>query len=321
MAGKRARRTTTAATALLAGSAVAAVAIFAQRRAREPRASLDRLELTPSHRAGAGTPLLLLHGVGSIWRAWSPVLPYLEPHHDVIVPTLAGHGGGPPLDPQVVPSVHALADALEHELDRLGLHKVHIAGNSLGGWVGIELARRGRALSLVLFSPAGAWRSQRSIEARAAAIRFSIGGLGRAASRADAIAANAWLRWPLLAGQVAHPSRVPPEDLAASIRAGAHAPVVVPLLRELPLRQVQPLPAVRDYPVRLVWGDRDRVIPFAGFGSAMLDRLPGAELIHLRDVGHVPMSDDPAGVAELILEVTAAVDQTAVSTERVERDA
>jgi pimeloyl-ACP methyl ester carboxylesterase len=71
----------------------------------------------------------------------------------------------------------------------------------------------------------------------------------------------------------------------------------------------------------LVWGDRDRVIPFAGFGSAMLDRLPGAELIHLRDVGHVPMSDDPAGVAELILEVTAAVDQTAVSTERVERDA
>ena len=202
-----------------------------------------------------------------------------------------------------------------------GLEKVHIAGNSLGGWVGMELARRGRARSLVLFSPAGAWRSQRGIELRANAIRLSVGALGRYASRADAIAANAVLRWPLLAGQVAYPSRVPPEDLAAFIRAGGAAPVVVPLLRQLPLRQVDPLPAVRDYPVRLVWGSRDRVIPFDGFGSAMLERIPGAELIHLQDVGHVPMSDDPARVAELILEVTADVDRAAVSTERVERDA
>ena len=143
-----------------------------------PRAVVPPLELTPGHRGGAGTPLLLLHGVGAIWRAWSPVLPYLESHHDVIVPTLAGHGGGPPLDPQVAPSVQALADALEEELDKLGLQKVHIAGNSLGGWLGMELARRGRARSLVLFSPAGAWHSQRGIELRASAIRLSVGALG-----------------------------------------------------------------------------------------------------------------------------------------------
>jgi pimeloyl-ACP methyl ester carboxylesterase len=321
MAKNKRRKTAIAAAALLTTGAAATAVVLARRAADRPRALVHQLALTPSHRAGTGTPLLLLHGVGSIWRAWSPVLPYLEPHHDVIVPTLAGHGGGPPLDPDIAPSVHALANGIEDELDRLGLQKVHIAGNSLGGWVGIELARRGRALSLVLFSPAGAWRSQRSIELRAAAIRFSVGGLGRYASRADAIAANALLRWPLLAGQVAHPSRVAPEELAAFIRAGALAPVVAPLLRELPLRQVQPLPVARDYPVRLVWGDRDRMIPFGGFGSAMLERLPGAELIRLRDVGHVPMSDDPARVAELILEVTADVDRAAVSTEGVERDA
>jgi pimeloyl-ACP methyl ester carboxylesterase len=321
MANNPRRRTTTVATVLLAGSAVAAAAILARRRAVKPRAVIRALELTPCHRAGTGTPLLLLHGVGAIWRAWSPVLPYLEPHHDVIVPTLAGHGGGPALDPDVAPSVHALADGIEDELDRLGLQKVHIAGNSLGGWVGIELARRGRALSLVLFSPAGAWRSQRSIELRAAAIRFSVGALGRSASRADAIAANALLHWSLLAGQVAYPRRVPPEALAAFIRAGALAPIVAPLLRDLPLRQVQPLPVARDYPVRLVWGDRDRVIPFDGFGAAMLERLPGAELIRLRGAGHVPMSDDPARVAELILEVTAAVDGATMSTERADRNA
>jgi pimeloyl-ACP methyl ester carboxylesterase len=314
MTNNRRRRTTTVATALLAGSAVAAAATLARRERNRTRAVLPVLELTPSHRAGTGTPLLLLHGIGAIWRVWSPVLPYLEPHHDVIVPTLAGHGGGPPLDPQTAPSIQALTDGVEDELDRLGLQQVHIAGNSLGGRIGIELARRGRARSLVLFSPPGAWRSQRSIELRATGVRLSLGALGRYASRADAIAANGLLRWSLLAGQVAHPNRVPPEELAAFIRAGSLAPVVAPLLREFPVRQVQPLPAVRDYPVRLVWGDRDRVLPFDGFGAPMLERLPGAELIRLHGVGHVPMSDDPARVAKLILEVTRAVDNAAVST-------
>lgn len=189
---------------------------------------------------------------------------------------------------------------------------MHIAGNSLGGWVGIELARRGRAHSLVLFSPAGAWRSQRSIELRAAWVRLSFDALSRYASRADAMVANTVLRRFLLAGQVAHPDRVPPEELAAVIRASSLAPVVAPLLRELPLRQVQPLPVDRDYPVRLVWGDRDLVLPFNGFGAAMLERLPGAELIHLPGAGHVPMSDDPVTVAKLILDVTRAVDNASI---------
>jgi pimeloyl-ACP methyl ester carboxylesterase len=167
----------------------------------------------------------------------------------------------------------------------------------------------------VLFSPPGAWRSQRSIELRATGVRLSLGALSRYASRADAIAANGVLRRSLLAGQVAHPDRVPPEALAASIRAGGLAPVVAALLREFPIQQVQPLPAVRDYPVRLVWAGQDRVLPFDGFGAPMLERLPGAELIHLHGVGHVPMSDDPAAVARLILEVTNAVDHAAVSTE------
>ncbi|MBO0863544.1 MAG: alpha/beta fold hydrolase, partial [Mycobacterium sp.] len=307
--------------ALLAGSAVATVATLARRNRHQTRDVYPVLELTPSHRAGTGTPLLLLHGISAIWRAWSPVLPYLEPHHDVIVPTLPGHAGGPPLDSQTAPSIEALTDSIEDELDRLDLQQVHIAGNSLGGWIGIELARRGRARSLVLFSPPGAWRSQRSIALRAAGVRRSVEALSRYSSRADAMAANALLRWLLLAGQVAHPSRIPPETLAAYIRASGAAPAVAPLLQAIPLRQVQPLPAVRDYPVRLVWGDRDRVLPFDGFGAPMLERLPGAELIRLKGVGHVPMSDDPVTVAKLILEVTRAVDNAVVSTEMGHRNA
>ncbi|HXO47715.1 MAG TPA: alpha/beta fold hydrolase, partial [Mycobacterium sp.] len=133
-----------AAAVLLAGSTVAARATLVRRNPDRSRAVGSALELTPSHRAGTGTPLLLLHGIGAIWQAWSPVLPYLEPHHEVLVPTLHGHAGGPSLDSGVAPSVQALVDGIEEELDRLGLPKVHIAGNSLGGWIGIELARRGR---------------------------------------------------------------------------------------------------------------------------------------------------------------------------------
>jgi pimeloyl-ACP methyl ester carboxylesterase len=311
MANNPRRRAKAVAAVVLAGGAVAAGAMLVRRNADGPRAVISGLELTPSHRAGTGTPLLLLHGIGAIWRAWSPVLPYLEPHHDVIVPTLHGHAGGPPLDSQEAPSVQALVDGIEEELDRLGLQKVHIAGNSLGGWIGIELARRGRAQSLVLLSPAGAWRSHRRLRVTAHGVRLSLGALARYSSKAEAIVERRPLRWALLAGQVAHPHRVPQESLVTYIQASGCSPAVDPLLRVLHRNPVESLPADRDYPVRLVWAERDRVLPFKHFGSAMLERLPGAELIMLSGVGHVPMSDDPARVADLILEVTRAIDSAA----------
>src|SRR6202045_4224013 len=127
MANKSRRRAITVATALLAGSVVATV-VYARRDSDTPRKVVSPLELPAVPPGGTGPPLLLLHGIGAIWRAWSPVLPYLEPYHEVIVPTLHGHAGGPDLDPEVEPSVQALADGIEKELDRLGLEKVHIAG-------------------------------------------------------------------------------------------------------------------------------------------------------------------------------------------------
>jgi pimeloyl-ACP methyl ester carboxylesterase len=287
----------------LAGAAVATA-----RQLKWPVALPARLDLTPLHRAGAGSPLLLLHGIGAIWRVWTPVLEFLEPHHDVIAPTLRGHGGGLPLDDDVTPSLAALADGIEEDLDRLGLSQVHVVGNSLGGWLAIELARRGRARSVVLLSPAGAWRSQRRIDLIAKAIQLSVNMSARCAPHAEAVAANKVLRWLMLAGQVAEPGRVTPESLAAHIRASAEAPAVDALLRLLPQRAVEPLPSNHGYPIRVVWANEDRVLPFEGFGAPMLARLPGAELVRLDGAGHVPMSDDPATVAQLILQVTQAVD-------------
>lgn len=252
---------------------------------------------TPGHRGGSGSPLLLLHGVGGTWRVWAPVLRHLEPHHDVLAPTLLGHGGAAGLRSGVAPSIDALVDGVERMLDQLGMVQVHVVGNSLGGWVALELARRGRARSVVLFSPAGAWRSPWRIKAVAAGIRLSAALLARWSEHADAMAARRWLRWLLLWPQVAHPDRVVPAELAANIRASADAPVVGPLLRVLPHQQIDPPPAARAYPIRIVWPQADRVISFRHFGVPMLERVPGAELVRLPGIGHVPTFDEPCTVA------------------------
>src|SRR6201998_3868055 len=107
---------------------VAAAVVVTRRGNDPPRDPVVPLELTRMHRGGTGQPLLLLHGIGAIWRAWSPVLPYPEPHHEVIVPTLHGHAGGPALDSEVVPAVEALADGIEEELNHLGLEKGTLPG-------------------------------------------------------------------------------------------------------------------------------------------------------------------------------------------------
>jgi pimeloyl-ACP methyl ester carboxylesterase len=102
---------------------------------------------TPSHRGGSGPPLVCLHGFTGTWRAWELVLPVLERHHEVLAPTLAGHAGGPTLEGEI--SDRLLADEIERAMDEAGFETAHIVGNSLGGYVALQLAARGRAESVV----------------------------------------------------------------------------------------------------------------------------------------------------------------------------
>src|SRR3954463_13954267 len=111
---------------------------------------------TPAHRGGSGPPLVLLHGFTDTWRTWELVLERLERHHDVLAPTLPGHAGGPRLDGGPVRE-SLLADAVERSMDEAGFETAHIAGNSMGGYVALQLAARGRARSVVALSPAGGW--------------------------------------------------------------------------------------------------------------------------------------------------------------------
>jgi pimeloyl-ACP methyl ester carboxylesterase len=95
-------------------------------------------------RQGKGPPLVLFHGVLCSERVWERVIPLVAPHHDTIALTALGHKGGNAARARPTRFSHVIDDAQE-TLDRLGIAKAHLAGNSMGGWVALELARRGRA--------------------------------------------------------------------------------------------------------------------------------------------------------------------------------
>src|SRR4051794_29880719 len=106
-------------------------------------------------RTGSGDPVVLIHGVGSFARAWKPVIEAMRGERDVIALDLPGFGGSPTMPIGVVPDARALAGAVAYFLEGLGVEQPLVGGNSLGGWVALELARRGRARAVVGVSPAG----------------------------------------------------------------------------------------------------------------------------------------------------------------------
>lgn len=107
------------------------------------------------HRAGSGEPLLLIHGLGSRWQMWNPVLPMLAAQREVIAIDLPGFGESPMPVPGTRAGVASLTRLVTGFLDDLGLDRPHVAGNSLGGRLALELAKAGRARSATALSPAG----------------------------------------------------------------------------------------------------------------------------------------------------------------------
>jgi pimeloyl-ACP methyl ester carboxylesterase len=270
----------------------------------------DQTAVAPEfHRAGQGSPLVLLHGANMSWRAWRPVLPFLTGRHDVFVPTMAGHRGGPVLNGDRDLGMNAVVDSLCDQLDQAGIETAHVAGNSLGGWAALELARRGRALSVTAISPAGAWRSQRDLIRLLAMFRMARTAMGTAPLRA--LAANPLLRSAWLGRVVEHPGRLSTEDLAAMVEDAVGCSALAGALSgRVRLHMIEPLD-VAVCPIRVAWAERDRTIPYRRYGHPMRARIPGAEFTMLPGVGHVPMSDDPRLIARSILEMTSAVDEAA----------
>ena len=259
---------------------------------------------TASHRGGSGSPLVCLHGFTDTWRTWELVLPALERRHDVLAPTLPGHAGGPPLPARAGQT--AVVDALERMLDEAGFATAHLAGNSLGGYLALRLAERGRAESVVALAPGGGWANEDptpgDLDAHFTTMQELV---TTAAPQAEAILATVAGRRRATQFIVERFEHIPAELLAHQLRGVAACAPVGPLL-EAARSEGWRLDAERiDCPVRIVWGTEDRLLPWPSAAARYRDELlPHADWVVLDDVGHCPQLDVPLETAELILGFT-----------------
>jgi pimeloyl-ACP methyl ester carboxylesterase len=158
-------------------------------------------------------PIVLLHGATSSAKAWDALIPPLGEKYRVFAPTLAGHCDGPPLPAGDAGVVHRIVDSTCRQLDEAAIDTAHIVGNSLGGWVALELARRGRAKSVLALSPAGAWRSPRDL--RRLLVVFRAGAALAGANYMSQLVAHKRARRILLRLMAEHSDRLTLAQVAA----------------------------------------------------------------------------------------------------------
>ena len=250
---------------------------------------------------GSGRPLILLHGLGMSHAAWNPVTPLLSPARRVIAFDIAGFGRTPPLVDGIVPTVANLVDGLEQSIQAMELERpVDIAGNSLGGYMALEAAKRGMARSVVAISPAGLWKTNPPphVKTLFACLRFSAKHFPNVLKT---LLRNPAMRELAFAVPLSVGSRRMTADDATRVIDDLTATAAF----EETFEQTRSPFSGRDIttPVTVAFGTRDWVLP--GPSRCRSGLPPHARWIDVGGWGHVPMWADPIGVSQLILESTA----------------
>ncbi|MEU2271589.1 alpha/beta fold hydrolase [Streptomyces olindensis] len=250
-------------------------------------------------REGSGEPLLLLHGIGHHRQVWDPVLPALTAERDVIAVDLPGCGESPALPDGMahdLPTMNAVLAAL---LAALEVERPHVAGNSLGGLLALDLARARLVRSVTALSPAGFWNAAERRYAFAVLMTMRQIAQRMPLPVVERLARPAIGRTLLTSTIYARPGRRSPEAVIAETLALARAQGFSETLRSG--RTVQFTDDIVDTPVTVAWGNRDRLlIPRQGVRAKGV--IPQARLVRLPGCGHVPMNDDPALVARVVLD-------------------
>ena len=265
------------------------------------------------YRAGEGEPLVLLHGFTATWRCWLPVIAELVPRFEVIAPTLHGHDGGPGLPPDG--PAHTPAEAATHveqQLDELGIDTAHFAGNSMGGALSLELAKRGRARSVVAISPGGGWRPDDTAEAERIVKWFARNQrLARLAlPRLPLIMRRPGVRRLALRDVMTRGDQVPVDQAIQLVRSSTKCTVVEHVFAAIRAGTALLTDLDRiECPVLVTWGDRDRILPMAKHAQRFRDEVPGVEFRVHKGIGHTPMWDAPSLIARTIGDFAAAASE------------
>jgi pimeloyl-ACP methyl ester carboxylesterase len=256
-------------------------------------------------RSGTGEPLLLLHGWGSSRRDFAAVLPALCERFDVINVDLPGAGRSRHLDER--PTVAAITDAVERTLDVEGLGRVHVLGNSLGARVALELARRGRARSVVSIAPSGLnVLPERVYQGAGMAVARLA---GRTASPVlGPLSRSALGRTALLLPLKTRPWSTSQEEAIGAREGFADArdwwrTLLWALLLDVP-RGMGHI----DCPVLLVQGTADWIA--MGQTARYLPLVPRSRFRPLLAAGHAPQSDRPETIVRLVERTAAQARET-----------
>ncbi|MEW1831094.1 alpha/beta hydrolase [Streptomyces sp. NPDC088196] len=250
-------------------------------------------------RVGRGEPLLLLHGIGHHRQAWDPVVDILATERDVIAVDLPGFGASPALPEGLAYDLPTTAAVFRGFCEELGLERPHVAGNSLGGLMALELGREKVVRSVTALSPAGFWSQ--------AERRYAFGVLltmRQIARRmplplVEKLARTTAGRTALTSTIYARPGRRSPEAVVAETLALVNAPGFDDTLRAG--TSVQFTDDIPGIPVTVAWGTQDRLL-LRRQGVRAKQLIPRSRLVRLPGCGHCPMNDDPALVARVILD-------------------
>ncbi|MFE1817475.1 alpha/beta fold hydrolase [Streptomyces anulatus] len=252
-------------------------------------------------RTGSGEPLLLLHGIGHHLSAWDPVTRILAAEREVIAVDLPGFGTSPALPDGVPYDLATVGRVLGAFCAELGLDRPHVAGNSLGGLLALELGRTELVRSVTALSPAGFWTEAERRYAFGTLRTMRRSALALPVPLIERLSRSAAGRAALTSTIYARPGRRSPEAVVAetlALRGATGFHQTLEAGRGLLFGD-----DVKGVPVAVAWGTRDRIL-LRRQGVRAKRVIPDARLVRLPGCGHVPMNDDPALVARVILDTS-----------------
>ncbi|MGW2719735.1 alpha/beta fold hydrolase [Streptomyces sp. NPDC001492] len=250
-------------------------------------------------RVGRGEPLLLLHGIGHHRQAWDPVVDILATERDVIAVDLPGFGLSPALPDGLAYDLPTTTAVFGAFCEALELDRPHVAGNSLGGLLALELGREQLVRSVTALSPAGFWSEAERRYAFAVLLTMRHISRRLPLPLVERLSRSAAGRTMLTSTIYARPGRRSPEAVVAETLALAQATGFDATLRAgNAVRFTDDIPTI---PVTVAWGTRDMLL-VRRQGVRAKRIVPRARLVRLPGCGHCPMNDDPALVARVILD-------------------